>query len=272
MPPKKKSTKKTKKGAKRASAAKKKPSKKKTSRKAKKVTKTRAGGKSKRTGVKKAKKSAKKSAKTKKTTKKKTAPKKKTAAKKKTPKKSAAKKGTKKPARTRASREKAASQHSRGEAPSTSKERHGEVATLDLEKRELAPASKPARKRKLTTRQLQKIRSLLQEKQKEISRHMQTELSELENPDKGGGSDIEDLASDADGTDSLCEIMDIEAAQIGQIETALKKIEDGTYGVCEDCSQEIDPARLEALPFASQCIECKRKDELSGNFSSFSYR
>ncbi|MBN1442006.1 MAG: TraR/DksA family transcriptional regulator [Planctomycetes bacterium] len=124
------------------------------------------------------------------------------------------------------------------------------------------------RARKLTPRQIEKIRRYLRDKQAQISRHMQAELSELESPDKGSGSDIEDLATDADGTDSLCEIMDIEATQIVQIETALKKIDEGTYGICEDCGGEIASARLEALPFATQCIECKRRaeEEASSSF------
>ena len=44
---------------------------------------------------------------------------------------------------------------------------------------------------------------------------------------------------------------------IASVEHALKKFEDGTYGLCDSCGKQIDPARLEALPQASLCLECK---------------
>lgn len=43
------------------------------------------------------------------------------------------------------------------------------------------------------------------------------------------------------------------------IDSALKRIEDGTYGVCKYCGEPINPKRLLARPVASACIECKSK-------------
>ena len=45
--------------------------------------------------------------------------------------------------------------------------------------------------------------------------------------------------------------------QLVEVEHALHKFEEGTYGLCDNCGQPIDPARLEALPQASLCMECK---------------
>jgi RNA polymerase-binding protein DksA len=45
--------------------------------------------------------------------------------------------------------------------------------------------------------------------------------------------------------------------QIVGVEHALHKFEEGTYGFCDSCGQPIDPARLEAIPEASLCINCK---------------
>lgn len=45
--------------------------------------------------------------------------------------------------------------------------------------------------------------------------------------------------------------------QIIGVEHALHKFEEGTYGFCDSCGQPIDPARLEAIPEASLCINCK---------------
>ena len=45
--------------------------------------------------------------------------------------------------------------------------------------------------------------------------------------------------------------------QIVGVERALHKFEEGTYGLCDSCGQPIDPARLEAIPEANLCINCK---------------
>jgi DnaK suppressor protein len=47
--------------------------------------------------------------------------------------------------------------------------------------------------------------------------------------------------------------------QLAAVEHALQKFEDGTYGLCDSCGQPIDPARLEALPQASLCLNCKAR-------------
>ena len=45
--------------------------------------------------------------------------------------------------------------------------------------------------------------------------------------------------------------------QLAEVEHALSKFENKTFGLCENCEQPIDPARLEALPQATLCITCK---------------
>ena len=45
--------------------------------------------------------------------------------------------------------------------------------------------------------------------------------------------------------------------QMAEVEHALHKFEEGSYGLCDNCGQPIDPARLEALPQASLCLSCK---------------
>ncbi len=45
--------------------------------------------------------------------------------------------------------------------------------------------------------------------------------------------------------------------EMSDIEHALEKFEKGTYGLCENCGQPIDPERLEVLPQAAYCMKCK---------------
>ncbi len=47
--------------------------------------------------------------------------------------------------------------------------------------------------------------------------------------------------------------------QLADIDKALDKFEKGSYGTCESCGKSIDPARLEALPQATLCMDCKAK-------------
>jgi DnaK suppressor protein len=44
-----------------------------------------------------------------------------------------------------------------------------------------------------------------------------------------------------------------------QVTNALERFEQGTYGVCERCGTEIDPARLKALPYATLCLHCQQR-------------
>lgn len=48
---------------------------------------------------------------------------------------------------------------------------------------------------------------------------------------------------------------------LSEIDAALARIEEGTYGVCGRCGNPIGEERIEALPWATLCIECKRKQE-----------
>jgi DnaK suppressor protein len=85
---------------------------------------------------------------------------------------------------------------------------------------------------------------------------------------------IEDLV-DEDGNDShladsATETLDREMEQslednaenlLVHIDAALARLDEGTYGRCERCGQPIAEERLEALPYATRCIECKRLEE-----------
>ena len=48
---------------------------------------------------------------------------------------------------------------------------------------------------------------------------------------------------------------------IAEIDAALQRIEDGTFGICSNCGKPIGEERLEAVPYTTQCIDCKRKEE-----------
>ncbi len=58
-------------------------------------------------------------------------------------------------------------------------------------------------------------------------------------------------------------LQDNARAALAQIDRALHKLEDGTYGLCDKCGKSIGEGRLSIAPFATLCVECKRLDERS---------
>jgi len=48
---------------------------------------------------------------------------------------------------------------------------------------------------------------------------------------------------------------------LAQIQDALRRLDDGTYGVCTGCGLRIEYERLEAIPYATQCMDCRRREE-----------
>lgn len=69
--------------------------------------------------------------------------------------------------------------------------------------------------------------------------------------------DLEDMAPDLLEHDMvLSRIRDLES-QLELVEHALQRVAEGVYGICERCGQSIDPARLEAMPETTFCVNCK---------------
>jgi len=60
------------------------------------------------------------------------------------------------------------------------------------------------------------------------------------------------------------QLAEVESRELTSIETALERMRKGDYGVCESCSQAIPLARLQALPYATTCIQCQREAEKNG--------
>lgn len=109
------------------------------------------------------------------------------------------------------------------------------------------------------------IRRLLRGRAAELREDIQRELRKYENETynqladevaDSGNQSWADLVSDvniAEVTRDLDEIRDIDLA--------LQRLAEGSYGICIDCGQEIDPERLEANPAAVRCIEDQRRFE-----------
>lgn len=90
--------------------------------------------------------------------------------------------------------------------------------------------------------------------------------------DELGATPSGDLRSDLDYGESFADAGAVTAerterlglvvnlkSQLDEVERALQRLEDGTYGVCARCGNEIPPARLEARPESTLCVDCKAR-------------
>ena len=73
--------------------------------------------------------------------------------------------------------------------------------------------------------------------------------------------DTSDEATSSAGTAAALEESTMLSAALRQVQDALQRIENGTYGRCVDCGRSIEPARLEAVPWAPYCLSDQEKHD-----------
>ena len=78
---------------------------------------------------------------------------------------------------------------------------------------------------------------------------------------RGARLDQADLGATTFERDHEMSVLNNEREKLAQIDRALARIEDGTYGVCESCGQPIGKLRLMAFPRATLCMTCKQREE-----------
>ena len=80
--------------------------------------------------------------------------------------------------------------------------------------------------------------------------------------------DVVDAALDTAQDEISSQLAEVESRELAHIENALVRMKSGEYGACEICSKKIPMARLDALPYATMCIECQREIERSGGMAA----
>ena len=73
--------------------------------------------------------------------------------------------------------------------------------------------------------------------------------------------DEADTAREVSETELALSVAEIRSSEVADIEDALRRIVDGTYGVCDVCGEPIPAARLKAAPSARLCVPCQKKSE-----------
>ncbi len=113
----------------------------------------------------------------------------------------------------------------------------------------------------LTKKELKKFQELLEDKRKVVLERARQMLSEGMVLDANDLPDEMDLASSEYIQSFEFRLRGREKSLLSKLDLALKKIEDGSFGVCEICDEPIGKKRLEARPETSLCIKCKEDQE-----------
>src|SRR5437016_689616 len=111
-------------------------------------------------------------------------------------------------------------------------------------------------------KQLEKYRKKLLEKRKEIINEFQKNVTyRRESTADDGTQDIADKATMAYNKEFLFSLTDAERDLLQMIDESLARIEGGEFGICSNCSNDIKPTRLEAVPWAKYCLNCQELQE-----------
>ncbi len=118
---------------------------------------------------------------------------------------------------------------------------------------------------KTSDRSQEHHRKMILEKREEVLKELNKELNERINRGfelkLSVGSDLGDLSTLSLDSDLSASLATRYSNTLKQIDQALEKVEEGSYGICEDCGEKIDNRRLKVLPFSPYCISCQKRME-----------
>ena len=114
----------------------------------------------------------------------------------------------------------------------------------------------------MNKKDLKRFEDLLLAERKTIVAKANRTLTEEAQLDVNELPDEIDQASAEYNQSFIFRLRDREKYYLSKIDKALKKIESGTFGICEACDEEIAPKRLEARPVTTLCIRCKEEQEM----------
>jgi DnaK suppressor protein len=119
--------------------------------------------------------------------------------------------------------------------------------------------NKKGKKVSYTTKDLEKIKSELLVRRRELEEKLDQMSKEKVSDDQVQDPGDQALSSTMELLKSSFE--DAEIQEIKRIERALQKIEDGSYGICADCGEQISEKRLKSNPNAARCLACQEAYE-----------
>lgn len=124
-----------------------------------------------------------------------------------------------------------------------------------------SPVSAKKKKQKISSREkkIQEIKLDLLRQKSSLLDEAEVALNEL--PGQTVFPDLGDQASAETDRNFMLRLRGREQRLLKKIEEALDRIENGNFGICDDCGEDIDIKRLEARPVTTMCIDCKTLQE-----------
>ncbi|MGC8868258.1 MAG: TraR/DksA family transcriptional regulator [Sulfurihydrogenibium sp.] len=108
---------------------------------------------------------------------------------------------------------------------------------------------------------LEKYRQKLLEKREQILKSLE-ESAKTDINEKSGVGDDADIVTDEISRETYYRLTQADKETLYLIDLALRKIDSGTYGICEECGAIIGEKRLEAIPWVRLCIDCSQNEEI----------
>ena len=112
---------------------------------------------------------------------------------------------------------------------------------------------------------LQNMRQILMKRRDALRKALAGDLSLLKELRTQTAGDLVDAALDSAQDEISSQLAEVESRELANVENALERMRTGNYGVCEGCGCKIPMARLNALPYATYCIQCQRETEKYGS-------
>jgi len=112
------------------------------------------------------------------------------------------------------------------------------------------------------------LRQILVRRRDALRQALAGDLSLLKELRQQNSGDVIDAALDTAQDEISSQLAEVESRELTNIETALERMRKGDYGRCEACGGAIPLARLQALPYATTCIQCQREAEKNGEVVS----
>ncbi|HZZ71120.1 MAG TPA: TraR/DksA family transcriptional regulator [Pirellulales bacterium] len=108
------------------------------------------------------------------------------------------------------------------------------------------------------------MRQILIKRRDALRQALAGDLSLLRELRAQTAGDVVDAALDSAQDEISSQLAEVESRELASIENALERMRSGKYGSCEGCNAKIPIARLNALPYATFCIDCQREAEKYG--------
>src|SRR5438874_13556641 len=141
------------------------------------------------------------------------------------------------------------------------------VASRETERTELIMGGQQTAKDNMKRDRYVELKKILEERRREIMSEVQGRMRDVRA--EGAGSTVQGVldaaeSSEADIQDEIeFALIQMKAETLSKIDEALRRLEEGTFGYCFECGEEISERRLRALPFAVRCKDCEEAREVA---------